>query len=309
MMQTALSEMDKVFVLIYDDPIINIPLKTRADWIRKIYPEVEVIEGYQSPNDSGYTPEIMKIQEAYVLKMLNGQKCSHFYSSEHYGKHVSEALNADNRLVDFERKTIPISATKIRADLFENRDFIHPIVYRDLITKVVFLGAESTGKSTIAAHLAKHFDTQFLPEYGKEYWEKYQIDGKLTLQDLVRIAKTHLKREDDLILKSNNYLFSDTNAITTYLFSLDYHGSALPELTEFARIAEKRHDIIFLCDTDISYEDTWDRSGIIKRAEFQKKIIADLIARNLKYHLIKGNLNERTKQIKEILSKPENRKF
>lgn len=309
LIETAINEVDELIVLVYDDPIINIPLTTRATWIREIYPDIVVIEGTNSPNDTGYTPEIMKIQEDYVLSVLGNRNISHFYSSEPYGEHMSIALNAVNRQVDISRNTIPISATKIRKEPFKNKNFVHPKVYTDLITKVVLLGAPSTGKTTLAEKLAAHFDTQWMPEYGREYWENHQVNKRLTLEDLLQIAQTHIEREDALVLKSNQVLFSDTNAITTYLFSLDYHGTALLELENLAKVAENRHDIIFLCDTDIPYDDTWDRSGDVKRKEFQQKIIEDLNERKLKYYLLNGTIEERIQQVSKVLSVKENSKF
>lgn len=307
--ETAIKEVDELIVLIYDDPILNIPLATRAGWIRELYPEITVIEGVNSPNDSGYTPEIMKIQEDYVTHVISNRNISHFYSSEPYGVHMSAALNAINRPVDSSRNSIPISATKIRQDPFKYQNFIHPKVYVDLITKVVLLGAPSTGKTTLAEKLATHFNTQWMPEYGREYWENHQIDKRLTLDDLLKIAQIHIEREDALVVQSNRFLFSDTNAITTYLFSLDYHGKALPELENLAKVAESRHDIIFLCDTDIPYDDTWDRSGDVKRNVFQQQIIDDLNARNLKYYILKGSVEERIEQVSKVLFATENNKF
>ncbi|MEN2399166.1 AAA family ATPase [Flavobacterium sp. MC2016-06] len=302
LIETAINEIDELIVLIYDDPVINIPLSTRADWIRKIYPNIKVIEGVNSPNDSGYTADIMKIQEDYVLSILDNREISHFYSSEPYGEHMSLALNAIDRQVDLSRNIIPISATKIRENSFKHKEFLHPEVYKDLITKVVLLGAPSTGKTTLAEKLAAHFDTQWMPEYGREYWENHQVNKRLTLEDLLIIAETHIEREDALVLKSNQILFSDTNAITTYLFSLDYHGEALSALENLAKRAEKRHDIIFVCDTDIPYDDTWDRSGDVKRKEFQEKIIEDLNTRNLKYYMLNGTIAERIEQVSKVLS-------
>lgn len=301
MIETAIQEMDEVIVLIYDDPIINISLAIRAGWIREIYPKIIVLEGKKAPNDTGYTPEIMKIQEDYVLGVLEGKKISHFYSSEPYGKHMSLALNAIDRQVDLSRKKIPISATKIRENTFRNKQFIHPVVYKDLITKVVLLGAPSTGKSTLAEKLATHFNTQWMPEYGREYWGKHQVNNRLTLEDLKVIAETHIQKEDTFVLNSNQYLFSDTNAITTYLFSLDYHGKALHKLKSLAKIAETRYDVILVCDTDIPYEDTWDRSGDVKRKEFQQSIIDDLKSRNLNYHILQGSIEERVIKVEQIL--------
>lgn len=309
LIETAINEVDELIVLIYDDPVINIPLATRANWIREIYPNIIVIEGVNSPNDTGYTAEIMKIQEDYVLSILGNRNISHFYSSEPYGVHMSIALNAINRQVDVSRNIIPISATKIRKDTFKNKNFVHPVVYSDLITKVVLLGAPSTGKTTLAEKLALHFDTQWMPEYGREYWEKYQINKRLTLDDLLKIAEIHIEREDALVLKSNQFMFSDTNAITTYLFSLDYHGSALEKLENLAKQAANRHDFIFVCDTDIPYDDTWDRSGDVKRKGFQEKILEDLKDRNLKYYILRGNVEQRIEQVSKVLFASENSKF
>ncbi|WP_375031782.1 AAA family ATPase [Flavobacterium sp. LAR06] len=309
LIETAIKEMDEVIVLIYDDPVINISLATRASWIREIYPNIVVIEGVNSPNDTGYTAEIMKIQEDYVLSVLDNRNISHFYSSEPYGEHMSIALNAINRQVDVSRNIVPISATKIRKDPFKNKNFVQPKVYADLITKVLLLGAPSTGKTTLAEKLAIHFDTQWMPEYGREYWEKHQVNKRLTLEDLLKIAEGHIEREDALVLQSNRFLFSDTNAITTYLFSLDYHGNALEELKKLAKLAENRHDVIFVCDTDIPYDDTRDRSGDVKRKEFQEKIIKDLNNRNLNYHMLKGSVAERIEKVSKVLSARENNKF
>jgi len=309
LIDTAIREVDELIVLIYDDPVIHIPLAVRAKWIREIYPKIMVIEGVNSPNDVGYTPEIMKIQEDYVLSILGNRKITYFFSSEPYGLHMSIALNAINRQVDVSRNVIPISATKIRNDPFKNKEFVHPRVYKDLITKIVLLGAPSTGKTTLAEQLAIHFDTQWMPEYGREYWENHQINKRLTLEDLLKIAEIHIEREDALVLKSNRFLFSDTNAITTYLFSLDYHGNALVELENLAKLAEYRHDIIFVCDTDIPYDDTWDRSGDVKRKVFQEKIIEDLKSRNLKYYMLNGTVEERIEQVSRVLFAKENSKF
>ena len=54
------------------------------------------------------------------------------------------------------------------------------------------------------------------------------------------------------------------------MFSVYYHGYLLQELADLARSAETRYHLVFLCDTDIPYEDTWDRSGDTNRKEFQR---------------------------------------
>lgn len=71
-----------------------------------------------------------------------------------------------------------------------------------------------------------------MPEYGREYWEQHQVNRRLTPAQLVEIAKGHLQREAALFYQAHQYLFVDTNAITTYMFALSYHGRVLPRLAE-----------------------------------------------------------------------------
>ncbi|WP_414515806.1 AAA family ATPase [Nostoc sp. PCC 9305] len=301
--ETALAEMDEVLVMIYECPEVTaIPLTVRANWLRQIYPQIQVIEAWDGPTEIGDTPEIKQKHEDYILKQLKSKKITHFYCSEFYGEHVSQALGAVNRLVDCDRQTFPISGTQVRSDAYKFREYLHPDVYRDLIANIVFLGAPSTGKTTIASQLAKEFNTVWMPEYGREYWEKYQINRQLSLSQLVEIAKGHLEREEALLLQANQYLFTDTNALTTYQFSLYYHKIVAPELAKLAHQAMSRYDLVFICDSDIPYDDTWDRSGEANRNIFQKQIQSDLIIRKIPFFSLSGDLNTRISTVKRVLS-------
>jgi NadR type nicotinamide-nucleotide adenylyltransferase len=302
--ETALAEMDEVIVIIYDAPETTlIPLNVRATWLRKIYPQIKVIEAWDGPTSVGDTPEIKRLHEDYIINRLKIQGITHFYSSEFYGEHMSVALGAVNRQVDPSRKTIPVSGEKIRENPFAYRESIHPLIYRDLITNVVFLGAPSTGKTTIAERMAQVYHTVWIAEYGREYWEKNQIERRLSLEQLVEIAEGHLEREENLLYLANQYLFTDTNAITTFMFSQYYHQTALPKLVDLAQQAAARYDLVFLCDTDIPYDDTWDRSGDMNRQVFQKQIMGDLLARKIPFIVLSGNLEERVSKVKTILGK------
>ncbi len=113
--ETALAEMDRLIVIIYNCPETTpIPLEVRASWIRRLYPQVAVVEAWDGPTEVGDTPEIKRRHEDYVINRLKIANITHFYSSEFYGDHMSRALGAVNRLVDPERARVPISATLIR---------------------------------------------------------------------------------------------------------------------------------------------------------------------------------------------------
>lgn len=304
LVDTALSEMDCLTLIIYDAPeTTTVPLNVRSSWIKKLYPQVNVIEAWDGPTEIGNSPEIKKKHEHYVVEQLKISGVTHFYSSEFYGEHMSRALGAVNRVVDPSREIVRISGSLIRENPFLHREFISPIVYQDLIVNVVFLGAPSTGKTTISEKLAKEFKTVWMPEYGREYWEKFQVDRRLTPKQLVEIAEGHLERENKLLYQADTYLFTDTNALTTYMFSQYYHRFVDSKLQEYANQAQARYDLVFLCDVDIPYDDTWDRSGDVNRKTFQKQIVGDLLCRKVPFILLSGNIDSRVQAVKKVLRK------
>ena len=73
MIETALSETERLIVLIYDCPdVIAVPLGVRAAWGRRLYPQVEVIEDVDGPRQVGSAPEITRAHDAYILRLLAG---------------------------------------------------------------------------------------------------------------------------------------------------------------------------------------------------------------------------------------------
>jgi HTH-type transcriptional regulator, transcriptional repressor of NAD biosynthesis genes len=302
LIETALEEVEELLVVVYDIPkYSSISLESRISWIQKLYPQAKLIAARNPPLEEGYEEWIQKLHERFLIDTLGISNVDVFYSSEFYGDHISLSLNAINRKVDDNRTQIPISGTFIRKNPYEHRKFLDPFVYKDLVRKILFLGAPSTGKSTITEFMANEFNTTWMPEYGREYWESHNIERRLTLEQLLEIAVGHIEREDKLILEANRFLFVDTSAITTYLFSLYYHKSALPKLKDLAIQSISRYDMVFLCDTDIPYDDTEDRSGEGNREYFQRETIEFLEASQIHYYKIQGSILNRKNQILEKL--------
>ena len=213
-----------------------------------------------------------------LSNVLPGHAVTDFYSSEFYGEHVSRALGAVDRRVDNDRASVHISATQIRSNPTEYRHFVSPVVYRDMIVHVVFLGAPSTGKTTISQAMAEALNTAWVPEDGREYWEANQVERKLTPEQLVEIGVGHRQtREDKLVVDANRFMFVDTDASTTRQFSLYYHGRCDQRLEQLVDDTYRRYDLFFLCEPDFAFDDTWDRSGEVSRFIFQRCIESDFI--------------------------------
>ena len=300
--ETILAEQDEAIVIIYDTDVTDVPLPVRANWIRLLYPGIRVIEAWDGPTGIDHDPAYEQAEERYVRSLLDDTEVTAFYCSEYYGDHMAKALGASDRRVDVDRFQVPISSTLIRSNPYAYRKFVDPIVYRDLVTKVVFLGAMSTGKSTLTEALAAQYATTFASEYGRDYWAEHQVDRRITLAGFDEIATGHIEREDEAIKDANRYFFVDTNAMTTYLYALDYHGRAPNLLTRLAEENATRYDLFFLCGDDIPYDDTWDRSGEGKRSVFQRQIIADLHQRKIPYIVLTGTLEERIAKVDKILA-------
>ena len=77
-----------------------------------------------------------------------------------------------------------------------------------MIKKIVVIGGESTGKSTLCEQLASHYETVWVTEFAREYLE--QLGREYVEQDLLQIAKGQLNAEDEAITKANQFLFCDT---------------------------------------------------------------------------------------------------
>ena len=171
--------------------------------------------------------------------------------------------------------------------------------------RVCFHGAESTGKSVLSRKLATELGCPLVAEYGREYWDLHNIERRLTLAQLEEIAIGHLQREEEMLLRVHRILFTDTNALTTRMFSRYYNGASTVGLEALADRCASRYDVVFLCEDDIPYEDDPDRSGEANRTEFQKRIRADLASRKIPFFILRGDLETRVREVGKVLKRVE----
>lgn len=131
LIETALKEMDELYVVIYDTDIIKVSVQERAKWLKKLYPDLHIIYAFDSPKQYGLDEESVKIQMNYLSDLIKDVPVTHFYSSELYGEKVAKYLNITNRVVDLERRNIPINAEKIRNNYEENSKYLEEFVLYD----------------------------------------------------------------------------------------------------------------------------------------------------------------------------------
>ena len=93
------------------------------------------------------------------------------------------------------------------------------------VRRIVFIGAECTGKSTIARAVAEHFGDPCSDEYVRQYVE--QLDRSLDESDLEPIAQGQIRLEDDAYAKAARYVFHDTNLLSTILYAEHYFYTSI----------------------------------------------------------------------------------
>ena len=122
---------------------------------------------------------------------------------------------------------------------------------RPPVTRVCLLGAESTGKTTLAAALAAAYDTLWNPEYGRVYTEVGREHGApWESWEFAHIARVHCWYEDFLATLARRVLICDTDAFTTAVFHEAYLGS---RASGFDDLAGRRYNLYLVCGLDVPF--------------------------------------------------------
>lgn len=138
-----------------------------------------------------------------------------FCGTDYLGTNRFESLYTESEVVYFDRKEVPISSTDIRAWAYKNWDYIPDVCKDYYCAKVLIVGGESTGKSTLVHNLALAYNTNFVEEIGRETCDYAGGEEFMIVDDLVE----NLIRQKDEVRKAakhaNRILFCDTDALTT----------------------------------------------------------------------------------------------
>jgi HTH-type transcriptional regulator, transcriptional repressor of NAD biosynthesis genes len=302
MIETALSQVDELTIVVYgserpgDD---QMPLELRLRWLRELYPHVESIVPLEDPLAADLDADDPAHAELYAdgIRFL-GPFDKVFSSEEGYGR-FAELLEAEHVLVDAARTLVPTSGTVIRSNPYEYRGWMDPLVYASLIERVVFVGTESSGKTTLARRMASELDTLWTHEFGRELWEAQGLQGSFA--DFLKIARRQRQREDAGARHARRFLFCDTNAWTTLQWAVRAYGTADTRLRELVDRTVGDYTW-FLCANDFGWIDdgTREMAGTAAQ-EFQDQHVRDLERRGLTYVTVTGPIDERVEQVNAVL--------
>jgi nicotinamide riboside kinase len=122
------------------------------------------------------------------------------------------------------------------------------------IIKIALFGPESTGKTTLAKQLAAHYETEWVPEFARDYLQKRWEENQHICEadDMLPIAYGQMSLENAKLSSAKKYLFCDTNLMVTKVFSEIYYSFCDPLLNEAA--LQHEYDLFFLTDIDVPWE-------------------------------------------------------
>jgi HTH-type transcriptional repressor of NAD biosynthesis genes len=167
----------------------------------------------------------------------------------------------------------------------------------NVVKKICFYGAESTGKSVMARHLAKVYHTEYVPEVAREIVNS----NDFTVEDIINIAYAQTERVKEKTKTANRLLFCDTDLITTQIYCRHYLGVVPPILYELEK--QIIYDQYFLFDIDVPWVADNMRDLGNERGVMFDLFKHELEVRNIPYSLVRGDYKEREHFVRQELDK------
>jgi len=158
--------------------------------------------------------------------------------------------------------------------------------------KIVIIGPESTGKSTLCLQLAEHYKTCWCPEFAREYLK--ETGGKYSFHDLLNIAHGQLELEDTMLTQAKNgFYFIDTDMYVMKVWCEVVFESCHTWILK--QIALRKYDLFFLCDVDLPWvkDDLREYPDLEFRQKLYKMYRDLLVTQKTKWAEISGTHAQR----------------
>jgi NadR type nicotinamide-nucleotide adenylyltransferase len=167
--------------------------------------------------------------------------------------------------------------------------------------KIVIIGPESTGKSTLASQLADYYQTVWCPEFAREYL--LQNGKEYSYDDLLNIAMGQLELEDTMeSLAKNNFYFIDTDMYVMKVWCEVAFNNCHKWILK--QIARRKYSMYLLCDVDLP----WVQDGLREYPDPEMrqvlfKMYKDILVNNgSKWTVISGTMEQRFQMATHVLS-------
>lgn len=190
-----------------------------------------------------------------------------------------------------------ISSTEIRKNPYKRWDWIPNVAKPYFVKKVLLMGGESTGKSTLTINLANRFNTNYIDEAGRDISERSGTDMLMLSEDFTEILLQHKLNEINAINNSNKVLFIDTDTLVTQFYMSFLND---PEIDRNKALSDaidavNEYDLILFLEPDVAFVQDGDRSEVIRddRETYSNKIKDLITSHGKNFIVINGTYQER----------------
>lgn len=165
------------------------------------------------------------------------------------------------------------------------------------LKKIVIIGPESTGKSTLCEQLAQHYQTEWVREYARSYLSSKKVP--YTFDNLLEIAKGQIQLEEEGVkalqnsAKQNPFLFIDTDMQVMKVWCEAVFNQCHNWILN--RIAGRRYDLYLLCNPDVEWvkDELREYPDLKTRARLYHHYKEAMVSQTVPWVDIKGNYEER----------------
>jgi NadR type nicotinamide-nucleotide adenylyltransferase len=272
--QSALSLVDQLTVLLCALPSDPIPGATRLGWLNDLFPTANVIlfeeEVPQEPADH---PQFWTIWTDVVAR-LHPEPIDYVFAGEEYGAGLAGHVGGlfvplGGRILNSDQGGLGgLSGTSVRDHPWRHWSFLPPPVRDHYALTICLHGVESVGKSTLAERLAAYYATISVPEYGRAHCEAHGTDCREG--DLLLIGEAQQASIEAARPWCNRLLIADTDALMTAAWSQMMIGQVPDQL-----ICHRKADLYLMLGTDAPFID--DGTRVYKTPEERERF--DRVAR------------------------------
>jgi HTH-type transcriptional regulator, transcriptional repressor of NAD biosynthesis genes len=317
LIRNAASHCTKVSVIVAASQFESIPLAERLAWLREEHTAESNVEFTGIIDDAPVDFESAQAWAAHhavfdtALRRNGDDRIDAVFSSEKYGDELAAHHSAVHVEVDRARATHSVSGAACRSDLAATWGDLAPATRAGLTTRLVVVGAESTGTTTVGRALAHRFQgrggiwalTRWVPEYGRERsQEKFDVlratdpaaamnDVSWVAEDFAHIATVQTEREEAAARAGSPLLVCDTDAFATQVWERRYLGA---HSSAAASVSVPHHDAYLVTDhVGVPFVQDGLRDGEHIRQDMTRWFLDALTATERSCVLLTGSLDDR----------------
>ncbi len=247
-----------VLVCSHDAEPINGHL--RAAWMQRCLPGAgyRIVHMHrdipQAPEDH---PDFWPIWRAAIAEH-HPEPIDWVFGSDGYVHRLAREVGAQAFPVDPDRRVVPVSATQIRDNPFAHWSHVPGPVRQFYQRRLTLLGAESTGKTTLAEELAARSETVPIPEYGRDYDALFRHGATWERSDFAAIMEGHHALATTMAERGGPRIVEDTDEVQTLVWAEALTGEVSDALIARARTASQGKRYVLL-GHDVPWQDDGTR--------------------------------------------------